>query len=143
MKATELRLGNIVRANNPQHPPDPEWKNDFHIVYGLNAAGPYEHGDVDVLHIEDDEDCIYPITHSDIFIEPVKITEEWLERLGLRVVNPDLYRYFQVELTHDGLFEVRIEYGPFKVLDYVHELQNLYHAIMDDDLKINEGEHND
>lgn len=104
MKTSDLRIGNWVMGNEPFQI-DLDGLNRFDIHYKLNEVDRYE---------------------------PIKLNEEWLERLGFEYTLAGWYDY--------GIFGVNIEenraveslgdfHNQFKLPKYVHELQNLYFAL--------------
>jgi hypothetical protein len=116
MKATELRIGNLVRNN-------------------LN-------GEIlkpcDVLCDGINTDNIEGLNYG--FIEPIPLTEEWLLKFGFKWKNfafrdgTFTVRYqkeFYVYLSVEGVRPIQIK------LDYVHQLQNLYFTLTGEELILN------
>lgn len=75
-------------------------------------------------------------------IEPIKLTEEWILKLGFKIYNEIDLRYSKKDLfiehrqrTFIGkkFFTHSIRGNTFRI-DYVHQLQNLYHSIYYEDL---------
>lgn len=66
--------------------------------------------------------------------KPIPLTEEWLERFGINeynIINDKIYihredDYFQV--SEDGFYRCSTE------IKYVHQLQNLYHALRGEEI---------
>jgi len=118
MKATELRLGNLVLYNNEQ----------THIINGYDIA------DLDIDPIEDS-------------FTPIPLTEEWLLKFGFEKNDwkeiGKLFYYgwakdsFLIESTRDNTFFC-LDGKPETVIKYVHQLQNLYFALTGEELKINQ-----
>lgn len=130
IQANELRIGNLVINHlNEIHTIKP---NNILAQYRFDVAG--EHG-----------------------YTPITITEEWLLKFGFEKQDNDIDVWYQIEIK-DGYF---LEY--FKSMTYislilrevnnvvgdslfylpnipkfVHELQNLYFALTQTELKINE-----
>lgn len=117
MKSNELRINNYVLVNGEP--------------YKIDALEIYEEEIVDPLHPE-----------------PIPLTTEWLERCGFRHRNESegVDRYFigTNPVTNDWLFDiVKIDHynyffyrnGHFKIY-HLHQLQNLYHALTGEELKI-------
>lgn len=123
MKATELRIGNWVMNTHHNH-------NDF-------------------VQIDKDYFC----SDKGIDYEPVPLTEEWLKKLGFEDLSEKrkaLKGVLQLVLTenttivyYSGTWEllanVQGQGGtvfPCPQLKYVHQLQNLYHALTGNELTI-------
>lgn len=122
MKASELRIGNIVIASFSTG------DNTLHTVtagdFGKSAAG--------TLVCES--------------FQPERLTEEWLERFGFRkqLNNPKEkeppYYFFPTsskglyhDIFRDGFFKLLGDGDGLKIL-HVHQLQNLYHALTQHEL---------
>jgi len=111
MKATELRLGNLVLYNNEQ----------THIINGYDIA------DLDIDPIEDS-------------FTPIPLTEEWLLKFGFKkFITTDIYpTYVKRSLqVNDGVVYLS-GYGFLSNIKQVHQLQNLYFALTGEELKINQ-----
>jgi hypothetical protein len=117
MKQTELRLGNLTSAG---------------VVTEINT---------DCFYVHDGE-CSLKNTWFDI--QPIPLTEEWLIACGFTKDSDIDYRYY---LIHGGLAydlddnSIRIddtwEYGKRM---FVHEIQNLYHALTGQELEVDLGD---
>ncbi len=79
-------------------------------------------------------------------IEPIPLTEEWLERFGFDSIAlgyelDDRFITLRPEDDIDGGFDVFIMTADMEqpkyitYIDYVHQLQNLYHALTGQELK--------
>jgi hypothetical protein len=80
------------------------------------------------------------------YLEPIPLTEEWLEKLGLTKSTldndfepnePKWYSWikgvFNLEIQENG--EIWFElYSHYKHIKWVHELQNLYFALTEEEL---------
>ncbi len=120
MKATDLRIGNYVN-----------YLGEVQEVTGIDSEYVY----LDTItfdYVEHDE------------IEPIPITEEWLLKLGFEPEEEDSAYYFSEECEYlqvvnyvDG-FVFEKENTELVSLNYIHELQNLYHAITGNELEIKE-----
>ena len=136
MKASELRIGNIV---NVRYDRDFEYKPclvDSIIKYGIN----YSSGEFDYTFYN---------------IEPIKLTKEWLIKLGFKIefyggqgnsgttatidskisnvynIDFEIYQYSESKGEWDFLLCSR-----FKTpINYVHELQNLYFSLLGKELE--------
>jgi len=117
MKANELRIGNLV-SSETSVPKLFYWDIDDFEFY---------------KHRMDD-------------IEPIPLTEEWLERFGFEqmklytgdncfvkekfcVLCDGQLKNYDLRLTFDSDQTIRVE------LDYVHQLQNLYFALTNTELE--------
>ena len=98
MKASELRIGNLVDLGNR-----------IAKVIEIN------HLACVVVDLEETQDTIEDYER----VKPIKLTEEWLLKFGLK---PNQYTK-------------EIEFGYFK---YVHQFQNLYFAIIGEELILKE-----
>ena len=114
MKPEELRIGNLVHATNS----DPNGSLIEHVI----SNG----GDIDNAH----------------WFLPIRVNENWFERMGFRNTGEVGYYYIKLSLEMDMVIDVegnvRLEY--MAVLDsyytYVHEIQNLYFALTKQELEI-------
>ena len=148
MKATELRIGNLVTINNELLP---ETKNEIYKVYGLNAkfdlSFPDSSGVVSLNHTK----SIRIYSQFDEFIEPIPLTEEWLLKFGFEkdeyAKDFRLGKYWVENRYFDSYEKSMFLFGCYQfnkiyitsnvdVLKYVHELQNLYFAITGEELTI-------
>lgn len=151
MKASELRIGNIVQYNGSH--------KEIGIVSeisknSLTEVSPYKVG---INHRLD----IYYNIHT---LSPIPLTEEWLKKLGftwseglrmnvikdgITVCEPDDYEdsvYHSIYFYHNGEcfgFEVSNEWGEngnvmLPKVKYVHQLQNLIFALTGEELTIKE-----
>ena len=123
MKATDLRIGNLVQYSNDER----IFVNLIGKTLKVTAA--------DILSIYDDN----------IPVEPILLTEEWLKKFEfVKVGNHyekncfNIYKYkykdeVEIELRNDEdgeLFVIELRYN------YVHQLQNLYFAVTGEELTI-------
>ena len=116
MRASELRIGNLVGV-------------------------PYGCGFIEVRQEELSEKAIY-----DSCLQPIPLTEKWLIKFGfvgaIRA-HKIIYKGTVIELSLEDNY-VTVEDGAFdivtipKKVKYVHQLQNLYHALTNTELKIKE-----
>ncbi len=108
MKATELRIGNFIQ---------------------------YLMGDIITLEL----DGIDHIFKNIDKYKPIPLTEEWLEKLGIRKAFND---YDQIDFC--GYYCDKLPQGGFifkateTPIKYVHQLQNLYFALTEEELEIKE-----
>jgi len=115
MKATELRIGNLVQDRHSEE-------------CGMI--------DIVVLGIIDTME-----NHS---YEPIPLTEDWLRRFGFEFDNACSWWRSNIELTNGDPEE--IGYAVFndqgnciraESIEYVHQLQNFYHALTGQELNLN------
>lgn len=115
MKATELRIGNYIYSYYP---------NGEKFVNELNHGGLAE--------------VLVPSSYDFKPDEPIPLTEEWLIRFGFeKGSDGNFYKDSQFTIykrgVHFGLIEGSLSWVEF---DYVHQLQNLYHALTGKELTI-------
>jgi len=139
MKKNELRIGNLVSINNDIWG---EFKRVPMIVTKIDSDTddmfPVSTGAVSVKSL----DKMYPndFAQFDEFIEPIKLTEEWLLNFGFykhnnawKIGKQNLYPNFNFSIWKD--MSVNSAEFPVK-LQYVHQLQNLYFALKGEELTI-------
>jgi len=77
------------------------------------------------------------IDWGDIY-NPIPITEEWLIKLGFKKnITTDLYPTFSYDIVNvnDSIVYV-LNYGFVNHIKYVHQLQNLYFALTENELNV-------
>ena len=116
MNANELRLGNLIYAKLSSG----KGRTAVHTVAAYN-----------IVNIADG------VTSSFIF-EPIPLTEEWLLQFGFEHTR---YGFIKGGLHLDNDFSLFIEdetgFNTWSVeLKYVHQLQNLYFAIIGQELTL-------
>jgi hypothetical protein len=112
MKATELRIGNLI----------------FNTVGGINTPII-----ADIISIK------YAHTY-----EPIPLTEEWLDKFGLREIHERNGVKYSRWASKKGitLYESSGGYSCYKfsnkiIIHFVHQLQNLYFILTGEELKTN------
>jgi hypothetical protein len=116
MKANELRIGCSFQLENS--------------VLG---------GGIATIKNKYDLDVAFDLLESNL-IKPIPLTEEWLLNLGF-------YKNIDTELFEKGGYQIDIsvlkchfylpDYGDwYKEIEYVHELQNLYFALTEQELAV-------
>ena len=126
MKANELRIGNLVQLATHHHPVS-----------------------VETIFKENDEYWISTDLHEGerlIDYIPIPLTKEWLLKFGFEDVKQ--YNDFSFQkLMNDGLFfclddSLEVYIGQMQyfshslvVIKYVHQLQNLYFALTQEELE--------
>jgi hypothetical protein len=113
MKATELRIGNLVKGKE---------MNVYWTVEAVDSNSIFSYGKWRSL---------------DAF-EPIPLTEEWLVKFGFEKYKFDhkenQYRYKErLIVSRDGNF---VDYGSSVILKHLHQLQNLYHALTGEELTL-------
>jgi len=128
MKANELRIGNLVSHYS--------FEGYYHTVIGIKPNGivilemPTGFGE---LHAADSE--------------PITLTEEWLLKFGFekKIWKVKKSIYFELDkieiLLEDSYYKNGVTYFKSNMLfeyfpKYVHQLQNLYFALTNEELKI-------
>jgi len=126
MNKKELRLGNLVNEKLLGEVTIEKIDNSFvDISRSL------------VLHGKIIKTFHYNILNDDI--SGITITEEWLRRLGFEINS---YRYDPKLYFHRGRFSYTSTNGfmfkwyPLPHIVYVHQLQNLYFALMNEELEV-------
>ena len=130
MEPTELRIGNFIQYNSPDH------SICFDLVVGINYSDDF-HVHMVELHGRT------PININGI--SPIPITPEWLERLGFELHKPCGDEGFIKWKHKNGVYLLWIE-GKFWHdhwstgiwINSVHQLQNLYHALTGKELTVKE-----
>jgi hypothetical protein len=109
MKANELRLGNLL-----------QWKdNKSQLECCLNFF----------------KDSLFWQHISNKELEPIPLTEEWLLKFGFE--KYDTYKYSKNHFYFRKIgdeFQTEVGECLYKTIDYVHQLQNLYFALNDEEL---------
>lgn len=122
IQANELRIGNLIEFK--KHDPSqiyskPKWEL-MEVTYG-------DHSNI--------------VSRPNDF-RPIPLTEEWIEKFGF--VYDKVFDIYSNKSGHelmfvkDGYIEFYLyEYGgPFKCVEYVHQLQNLYFALTQTELEL-------
>ena len=127
MRAEELRIGNLVTRGNKKHSFKIKEIHESSVVLEVYSR------------------TLWNIT----IIEPIPLTEEWLVKLGFeyrdyyknyRIMAGDYYNSVQLrdgKWLYNGDSSDAQCYG-IREVQYVHTLQNLYHALNDEELTLNE-----
>lgn len=125
MKASELRIGNLIKGKSPEKKvyEEPVELNEYYFLLFLNNM---------------------------MDVEPIPLTEEWLLKLGFKQCGYEMLSWKHETLLPsfdlDGINwadfdEPDYQFLNYKVadeilrIDYVHQLQNLYFALTGEELK--------
>lgn len=131
LKATELRIGNYAEYFM-QDTMDKEWWEAFQI----NGQ--------DIKYLDKHQD--------DTDYRPIPLTEEWLDRLGFyskyksnhkmwNIFGFNLHQISDEDENGNKIPQEQIFYYAFSYeIKYVHQLQNLYFALIGKELTIKESE---
>ena len=114
MKASELRLGNYVLRNGFLQ----EDKENFNKIV-------VSHNDITAC-----------VVASESF-QPIPLTEEWFLRFGLLKTKESiiLMGCYQI-VAHEESWRIILKNGVLSNIKYVHQLQNLYFALIGEELII-------
>lgn len=83
-----------------------------------------------------------PYHHFDKF-KPIKVTEEWLDGFGITIDKWFQNNSFKITKDEDYGWEMHVinanrdKHISFAYFKYVHQLQNLYSAITEEELELN------
>ncbi len=137
MKATELRIGNII--------------GDGRFMFTvIGIKGGIVDGSVyGVLKMKEIEDFYSMETYSlnEFNIEGISLTEEWLLKFGWGYHKSEDCIYYSKSWGKNGIeiivkdyhysgFELELGKARYKFIEYVHQLQNLYFALTGNELTI-------
>jgi hypothetical protein len=130
MKASELRIGNLV------------W--DFNVIHPTEKYVTVETIELEGCMLRN-ERGVYKIKYH--FMKPIPLTEEWLLKLGFEHFNDTGW-----SISHKKIYFI-LSYSFFKNIvtietdeeawahiyniKYVHQLQNLYFALTGEELILN------
>ena len=118
MTATELRIGNIVI----------DTYGKATKVYNIQGDGINSYRDMGANGID-----------RLIDLKPIKITDEWLDKLGFTC---NMYRFDQTKYWSSDYFsydsQKGFSYSGVKInnIDYVHQLQNVYFYLAGKELTV-------
>lgn len=137
MKANELRIGNFVSAKTTSE--------SFNIISEIGDGGS---GRGWYVRLENVNHGVWLEHDGSFLIEGIKINEEWLLKFGFKNKNGQ-NRY---ELKHIGMVLLNDSvcvtmYDAYNevdnslvLLNYIHQLQNLYFALVGSELQLLEAE---
>ena len=123
IQANELRIGNFLRLNNPEHRPDEHGK--VLKVVGVTEEYPL----VQLVH---DPNRIMSFGQFWHFIDPIPLDESWLRRAGfdngwILSHNREEFNMFYT----GGVYFYSADYLHHNsvAIKYVHQLQNLFFCL--------------
>lgn len=126
LRSKDLRVGNYVNYNNTVHIVNEIQKNTIKISW------------IDSKNIKEDEfDCLYknilslPLTNKEIEkFGYIKDDNNLIENRDLYINNSD----YIIE-NNNGTIWLCNQFGRIAIIEYVHELQNLYFSLKNEELK--------
>ena len=136
MKATELRIGNWI-ASGANHQNIETWViGKVHSISCLNSQ-------FEQIEVETEEEFTWFFKNNYFGIP---LTEEWLVKFGFDQNNVDIEKYeckwyklsFTLDYWNAQKFFIYGYIGGNKTIKYVNQLQNLYFALMGEELTIKE-----
>lgn len=138
MKAQELRIGNWVLIPNSLE--------DEIIIPTIDKRVLAIQRDGLLIHSSPHEskDYVVPLKHT----MPIPLTEDWLKKFGFEK-DSHFKNRFSIDIIegeklllilhiniHSKEFEINAGHKTLCVLEYVHQLQNLYHALTGEELTL-------
>ena len=113
MENTELRIGNLVQSRI-------EIGQKWDVIVTANdLLGNYK------------------------LFEPIRLTREWLLKFGFYTTNWDDNTSLRLMINDYNSIVINLEFDYIEIVDlelknikYVHQLQNLYHALTNEELKL-------
>jgi hypothetical protein len=150
MKASELRIGNWVKINDDYFEDGKEigydlYKTNEFQIMGFND-GSFIEG-CKVICFYEIPSKIGGLVHGgcrDLDIDPISLTEEWLLKFGFEKLdkthfvimqNDSFSSPFTITLDDNEIFKLDFQ-GFWYQLEFLHQLQNLYFALTNEELKI-------
>jgi hypothetical protein len=122
MKANELRIGNYVNVPNPKQCP-----------FRIDA---FEYCSEKFIKVAQEVKIngkeVHPLTWYGKDLEPIPLTEEWLLKFGFE--NNRLGLFDCIKVVEDIGFHIYFIQRHLKEVQYVHQLQNLYFALIGEEL---------
>ena len=135
MKASDLRVNNYVSVKESE-------LKSFLDDYGLQGIeNSFEVVSIDNVYLNiliDGLECEYYLSDC----EPIPLTEEWLKRFGFDFtpseyyVKNDFSCFFGFTDETAGKIIFASNFKKRIIIKYVHQLQNLYHALTGEELEL-------
>lgn len=120
MKVTDLKIKNLV-----------EYQNEIFTITEI-----YQNNNDYFVKIEND---LHSVSLSTEKINPIKITEDWLEKFGfkrtyasdhqIRYERPESFIKYDIDLRSKKLVEGLKIYGNTIRCKYIHEFQNIFSSL--------------
>lgn len=115
IQANELRIGNYI--------------NVTHVHF--------KESEISTIQIDDLVRIITNIPTYDY--NPIQITEEWVDKFYLNKINHNNWAFDKYTIYYDGdIFNIviadKLIIRNIKKIKYVHELQNIYYALIGEEL---------
>ncbi len=123
MKATDLRIGNLVK----RYLGADEYKTI--VLKSISDTGEF-------TYIDQDEKTLYLVRNNFKSIEPIEITEEWILKMGLISLKGDFIRFHQLRCFSIRKGSDLSYYYQHIKLKHVHQVQNLFFALTGEELTI-------
>ena len=138
MNANELRINNLVAINNELLL---ETKGEIYKVSGINLRFESMFPDSKSVIFLDHTKSIRTYSQFDEFIEPIPLTEDWLLKMGFKIqgrrISKDwFYLWYDDEKIIFALAEMQEETGAYLIINYIHQLQNLYFSLTGKELQL-------
>jgi hypothetical protein len=139
MNLKELKIGNYVIANEYRYENEKKEVVMDCVKKQVKCNGVFDDGSEDAfIQYGRDEYGLVIVDSNNT--EPIPLTEEWLLKLGFKNEHNPIYFSidgFYIEYKNDE-FTTEVGECSYLVLEYVHQLQNLYFALTGEELVINE-----
>lgn len=118
MEANELRIGNYAHF---------KYKDEIHHETQIDST--------DIMALSDNNTMKLPFG---LVIKPIPLTEEWLLKFGfVEFITLDVYPTYALKKINVNNGTVYVsELGFLNHIKYVHQLQNLYFALTNEELTI-------
>lgn len=133
VSVTDLRIGNLVIVDNEKyHPKLKDVVLEITEIYeSMDLDFKNSHG-IGLKHINQKPYTYYErYSQLIVFIKPIPITEEWLLKFGFTKPKDSEGYLLNGLVFYDGFLSSNQK----EKLKYVHQLQNLYHALTGSELQ--------
>jgi hypothetical protein len=150
VKANELRIGNLVQANNVKYRIGDLGKISCIVAIDSDKKYNDQQGTATLYLTEDNNKDTYGQWLD--YLAPIPITEEWLLMFGFKkeLLSDDSGYYYSLDFIENkhcdlsicsgdknGFIEVTLfPYEDWFRYKYVHQLQNLYFALIGEELSV-------
>ena len=148
MKASELRIGNIVTVNNPEFMP--QLKGIPFKVYSISPVMSIKGNEwtysIGLISLNNNENIVLPLYSQFIeFLNPVRLTKEWLAKYNFTFKNSNIcspskcwheYEVFGNRMTDSIRMSLQSkDVVVYTIVNHVHELQNLNFSLTNSELQ--------